>query len=198
MSSEETFPGLLARVRDGDDEAAAVIFRRFVDQLAAHADRHLAPAVRRRTDAEDVVQSVYRTFFRRVRQGEFQLDHWGSLWGLLTRITVRKCAHAGRGKNRPREAAMPGAADTSSGEPGPDWEALAREPSPAESAAFNDLLDTLLNPLRESHRAILKLTLAGHTQEEIRRQLGCSERTVRRVITQVQADLEQLDESFGR
>ncbi len=193
MSLEETFPQLLNRVRQGDDDAAAVIFRRFVDQLAAHADRHLSPAVRRRTGAEDVVQSVYRTFFRRVRQGEFQLEHWGSLWGLLTRITVRKCAHASRGKNRPREAALTPAANGSACEPPSDWEALARDPSPAEAAAFNDVLDSLLNPLRESHREIVKLTLEGYTQPEIGQKLGCSERTVRRVIAQAQVDLEKLD-----
>jgi ECF sigma factor len=79
MTSDDSFPQLLARVREGDDEAAAVIFQRFVNQLAAHAHRHLAPAVRRQTDPEDVVQSVYRTFFRRARKGQFRLDHWGRL-----------------------------------------------------------------------------------------------------------------------
>jgi RNA polymerase sigma-70 factor (ECF subfamily) len=194
MSSSETFRDLLGRVRRGDDAAAAVIFERFVDQLAAKANRHLSPAIRRRVDAEDVVQSVYRTFFRRVRQGEFQLDHWGGLWGLLTRITVRKCAHAARGKNRARE--VPVLAGTSNDDPEWGWEALAREPSPSEAAALNDVLDALLDPLRESHRAIVKLTLEGYTQEEIGQQLGCSERTVRRVLTQAQSDLEKLDESF--
>lgn len=95
MSVGDTFPQLLVRVRAGDEAAAAVLFRRFVDQLAAKAHRHLSPTLRRKVDAEDIIQSVYRTFFRRVRQGEFELDHWGSLWGLLTRITVRKCAELG-------------------------------------------------------------------------------------------------------
>ncbi|HEV8001858.1 MAG TPA: sigma-70 family RNA polymerase sigma factor [Planctomycetaceae bacterium] len=196
MSSEDSFPQLLARVRAGDDAAAAIVFRRFVDQLAAKAHRHLAPAVRQRLDAEDVIQSVYRTFFRRVRQGEFQLDHWGCLWGLLTRITVRKCARAGgRGKNRPHQVSAMTDADSSADESTLDWEALAREPSPAEAAAFNDTLDILMKPLRESHREIVVLILRGHTQEEIGRQLGCSERTVRRVLVQVQANLQKLDRS---
>jgi RNA polymerase sigma factor (sigma-70 family) len=73
------------------------------------------------------------------------------------------------------------------------WEVLARDPSPAEAAALNDILDALLGPLRDVHRDIVKLTLEGYTQEEIGNQLGCSERTVRRVIAQVQLDLEKLD-----
>jgi RNA polymerase sigma-70 factor, ECF subfamily len=191
MSVGDTFPQLLVRVRAGDEAAAAVLFRRFVDQLAAKAHRHLSPTLRRKVDAEDIIQSVYRTFFRRVRQGEFELDHWGSLWGLLTRITVRKCARAGgRGKNRPLQVSGKINAD----EPDLDWEALAREPSPDEAAALNDTLDNLLKPLRETHQRIVLLTLQGFTQEEIGSQLGCSERTVRRVLVQVQADLQQLDE----
>jgi DNA-directed RNA polymerase specialized sigma24 family protein len=54
-------------VREGDDEAAAVVFRRFVDPLAAHTNRHLSTAVRHGTDAEDVVQPVYLTFFKTER-----------------------------------------------------------------------------------------------------------------------------------
>jgi RNA polymerase sigma factor (sigma-70 family) len=86
-------------------------------------------------------------------------------------------------------------ADSSADESTLDWEALAREPSPAEAAAFNDTLDILMKPLRESHREIVVLILRGHTQEEIGRQLGCSERTVRRVLVQVQANLQKLDRS---
>jgi RNA polymerase sigma-70 factor (ECF subfamily) len=194
MSGGDTFSQLLARVRIGDDEAAAIIFRRFVDQLAAKAHRRLSPAVRRQTDAEDVVQSVYRTFFRRVREGEFRLDHWGSVWGLLTRITIRKCARAGRRiKNRPQGVSAQ--ADSSDFEANLDWEALAREPSPAEAAALNDTLDALLEPLRETHREIVVLTLQGYTQREIGDQLGCSERTVRRVLSQTQSDLEKIDQA---
>jgi RNA polymerase sigma-70 factor (ECF subfamily) len=193
MSSDGRFSHLLQQVRGGDEGAAAVIFQRFVDQLAAKAHQHLSPAVRRQVDAEDVVQSVYRTFFRRVRQGEFQLDHWGSLWGLLTRITVRKCAHASRGKNRPLAAASANAGEGQDTAPELKWEALARDPSPAEEAALNDTLGVLLNPLREAHRQIIVLTLEGYTQEEVGRQVGCSERTVRRVLAQAQSDLEKLD-----
>jgi RNA polymerase sigma-70 factor, ECF subfamily len=198
MSAVDSFPQLLARVREGDDEAAAVIFQRFVDQLVAQAYNHLSPAVRRGTDAEDVVQSVYRTFFRRAREGEFRLDHWGSLWGLLTRITVLKCARVSRDESRALELFLAPATDASASSTGSIWQALAREPSPAEAAALNDTIDALLRPLRESHREIVRRTLQGYTQEEIAAQLDCSERSVRRVLAQAQFDLEKLDPTYGR
>jgi len=193
MSTETSFAQLLARVRDGDDNAAAVIFERFVRKLAAHADRHLALVVRPEIDAVDVVQSVYRTFFRRVHQGQFQLDHWGSLWGLLARIAVCKCARAAeRRKLRQRPKSL----TTDGVRPSEDeltWEIIARDPSPNEIAALNDVLDALLKPLRDSHRQILTLLLDGHTQEETSNRVGCSVRTVRRVLNQAQADLEKLE-----
>jgi RNA polymerase sigma factor (sigma-70 family) len=107
----------------------------------------------------------------------------------LTRITIRKCAHAGRRiKNHP-QGISPQANSSQL-----DWEMLAREPSPAEAAALNDTLDALLKPLRATHREIVVLTLQGYTQQEIGDQLGCSERTVRRVLAQAQSDLEKMDQ----
>jgi RNA polymerase sigma-70 factor (ECF subfamily) len=194
MSTADSFGALLARVREGNDEAAAVIFERFVNRLSAQAHRHLAPTVRRQVDAEDVVQSVYRTFFRRVREGQFRLDHWGSLWGLLARITLRKCARVGgQIANRPPQFSLTGGADNSGFDSGLDWEMIAREPSPAEAACLADTLDSLMKPLRESHRQVLTLALEGYTQEEVAERAGCSERTVRRVLSQAEIDLEKLD-----
>jgi RNA polymerase sigma-70 factor, ECF subfamily len=190
--STDSFSELLGRVRAGDEEAAAVIFRRFVDRLAVLAHLHLHPSVCRTTDADDIVQSVYRTFFRRVREGEFQLEHWGGLWGLLARITVRKCARVSRDENWQREA-LANLADASDSKLELNWQALAREPSPAEAAALNDTLQSLLDPLRESHRRIVRMALEGYTQGEIAGQVGCSERTVGRVLGQAQADLRKID-----
>ena len=48
-------------------------------------------------DADDIVQSVFRTFFRRAQAGEFRIDSSAQLWQLLVRITVLKAQHqAGR------------------------------------------------------------------------------------------------------
>ena len=39
------------------------------------------------------MQSVFKSFFVRQGQGQFELDNWDSLWGLLVRITLRKRNH---------------------------------------------------------------------------------------------------------
>ena len=59
------------------------IFQRFASQLIAKARDRLNPDIRRNLDPEDVVQSAYRTFFRRLDEGQFELANWDCLWGLF-------------------------------------------------------------------------------------------------------------------
>ena len=130
MSEQDSFADLMGRLRAGDPGAAAAVFRRFSQRLIVLARARLESTVGAREEAEDVLQSVFRSFFVRQRQGQFELPDWDSLWTLLTVITVRKCGnrveyfHAAR-RDVSRE--RPLAAATSSGG---GWHALAREPTP--------------------------------------------------------------------
>ena len=81
----------MTRLRGGDDRAAAEVFRRFTHRLIGLARSRLDHLIRRKVDPEDILQSVYRTFFRRYARGAFDLESWDGLWGMLTVITVRKC-----------------------------------------------------------------------------------------------------------
>ena len=60
---------LMARWRDGNQEAAEALFRRYVERLLALARGRMTSWLARRVDAEDVVQSAYRTFFVGVLAG---------------------------------------------------------------------------------------------------------------------------------
>ena len=59
---------LLERFRGGDDLAAAEIFNRYFGRLTALARSRLSPRLARRTDPEDIVLSVYRSFFVAARR----------------------------------------------------------------------------------------------------------------------------------
>jgi RNA polymerase sigma-70 factor (ECF subfamily) len=193
--TDEVAPGdLLDRLRRGDEDAAATIFARFTHRLIALARTHLTSAMRRKEDPEDVVQSVYRSFFRRHREGQFHLDTWDSLWAVLAVITVRKCGnrieyfHAARRDLR-REVSPARAAQLSA-----DWEPLTREPTPSEAATLNDLLGRLMCHLDDTDRRILALHLEGHTAEEIATRVHYSLRTVRRALESIRRLLrEQFD-----
>ncbi len=71
---------LLDRYRHGDDVAADALYQRYADRLLTLARSRLSRQLARRIDAEDVVQSAYRSFFIHARHGEFTADCEGDLW----------------------------------------------------------------------------------------------------------------------
>jgi RNA polymerase sigma-70 factor (ECF subfamily) len=194
MSSDDSFDDVMARLRAGDESAAAEIFRRFADRLIGLAQQKLDGRLRGKVDAEDILQSVYRTFFRRHAEGEYAFDGWNGLWSLLTVITVRKCGRwrhhfdtAGRDVTLEvplgeREDAPPAGAVAS----------LAREPSPVEAVVLAEVVEALLRGLPERDQAIVSLRLQDYAPAEIAARLGRPERTVYRVLDRVKRRLRRL------
>jgi RNA polymerase sigma-70 factor (ECF subfamily) len=188
----DSFAAFLSRLQAGDDAAAQELFGRFTHQLIALALRHIDAGLRHKEDPEDVVQSAYKSFFFRYGAGKLDFVNWNSLWGLLTLITVRKCAeraayHRAERRDPAREAAQPrreGAA--------PWLEPLAREPTPLEAALLSETLRQLLAGLNEEDRPILELSLQGYTTREISERLGRAERTVRLLREGVRHWLERM------
>src|SRR5215211_8109330 len=92
MSPNDSFAVLMTRLRSGEDEAAREVFVRFAGRLVGLARRHLDARLAVKVDPEDVVQSAYKSFFVRQRDGTLDVGSWDGLWGVLTMITLRKCA----------------------------------------------------------------------------------------------------------
>src|SRR5262245_10538149 len=106
-----SFAEFLARLHNQDDAAAQQLFERFAQQLIILAHRHISAGLRHKVDPEDVVQSAYKSFFFRYRAAKLDVVNWNSLWGLLTLITVRKCAeraayHRAERRDAAREMSM--------------------------------------------------------------------------------------------
>lgn len=181
-----SFDRIVCQARAGDDAAAAVIERRFVRRLIALAHGQFETRIRGRADVEDVVQSVYQSFFQRCEAGQFELTSWEQLWGLLALMTVRKCV------NR-REHLLAARRDAGRESSRPDLDGhplpAGRQPTPEEAATLSELLDRLLGQLQPPERSIIELTLAGLDTAEIAHRLGRSERTVRRVREHVKSAL---------
>src|SRR5262249_8433080 len=73
---------LLERVRAGDPRAAEELFVRYARRLTRLAEEYLSRKLAARLDGEDVVQSVFRSFFQRTARGEFHIDSSSQLWNL--------------------------------------------------------------------------------------------------------------------
>src|SRR4051794_29396276 len=87
---------LLARYRNGDGTAAEELFARYAERLTRLARSRLSRRLAARVDAEDVLQSAYRSFFRLATAGEVVSHQSGDLWRLLVRITLRKVCRTAR------------------------------------------------------------------------------------------------------
>jgi RNA polymerase sigma-70 factor (ECF subfamily) len=168
-----------------------VVFRRFGRRLVALARRRIHGPLAHRIDPEDVVQSAFKSFFVRHRAGRVQIWNANSLWGLLTRITVRKCAdrvgyHRAARRDIGREAHADADAE-------PLWQAVAdREPSPAEAAVLAETVEALFGTLDESDRPVLELCLQGYSAAEISLRLGRALRSVQRLRERVHAQLLRM------
>ena len=183
----------LAAQRAGEEGAARVVFERFTRRLIGLAHSQLDERFRHKIDPEDLVQSVYKSFFLRYGDGMLAAEGVDGLWGLLTRITVRKCAeriryHRAACRDMLREAPAPSQAQAAD----PWHEAIAREPTPEEAAVLAETVENLLSGLDGDERSIVALSLQGYTTQEIGESLGRAERSVRRLRERVRKQLERL------
>jgi RNA polymerase sigma-70 factor (ECF subfamily) len=175
----------------GDD--ARAVFERFTRRLIGLARSRLDVQFRHKIDLEDVIQSVYKSFFIRYGEGALAAEGWDGLWGLLTCITVRKCAdrvryHRAERRDVARETSAPAGSDFV--EP---WRAApGREPTPDEAAALAETVEQLLRGLDGDERSIVELSLQGYTTQEISDKLGRAERSVRRLRERVRQRLEEM------
>jgi len=189
--NEPPFDDLLARLQERDEEAARELHRRFTPRLVALARQQFGWGLNGKVDPESIVQSVFGSFFHRFDQGQFELGDYDDLWGLLTVITMRKCAsrcryffqdkrHIGR-EVRPEDT-------------GPQLEPPAPDPEPVELAILAETMDKLMAGFIDRERRIIELLLAGDTIEGVRTTLECGERTVRRVRDRARAKLRRMTE----
>jgi RNA polymerase sigma-70 factor, ECF subfamily len=193
MAEESSFDELLDRLRSGDDDAARQIFEQYARRLIGLARTHLDGAVRRRVDPEDVVQSVFKSFFVRVGKGDFDLENKDNLWSLLVVITLHKCGHKVRDlrsqrRDIRREADLKRGGDDSAA----SWQALAPGPTPLEAAVMAETVEQVFASLKDRERQIVELHLAGHEIAEIQVQVQRTEWTVRDVLKRVRRRLERL------
>jgi RNA polymerase sigma-70 factor (ECF subfamily) len=197
---ELRFSRLAQRLCTGDADAETLVVRRFTVQLVALARRHLAGRIRQKTSPEDAVQSAFKSFFKRLHRGQFDLDSWDGLWSLLVVITVRKCAarrayYLAARRDVRRETPL-----ATSGDPDTQCVALSRAPRPEEALALTELIEQLLRDLGDGEQQIVHLRLQGYSISEICHTLGRADRTVRRVLARLRHRALQMtnedDDSF--
>ena len=150
------------------------------------ARRQLPDRIRRRVDPEDVVQSVYRSFFRRLSAGEFGFEESHDVWRLLAVMTFRKARNQVKHHTRQQRDSFRETAYESTATHGQPGEPIDPAPQPGDLTIMIDYLDQLLAELPARHHDVVTLRLEGFSTAEVATKLGISKRTVLRVLAHLQ------------
>lgn len=171
------------------DAAARELLARYAARLIALARVQMSPRLQMKVAPEDVLQSVLRTFFRRLDAGQVELRGWAGLWGFLSLATLRKCqTNAARYATASRDVAKEVSLAV---EHGGSWELYVpdREPTPDEAAAFLDELESLLSGIDTRDREAVERVLAGESLPAAAAAARRPQRSVRRVFELVRKRL---------
>lgn len=181
---------LVQRYREGDELAAQELFERYLSRLVSLARVRLSTRMQRRVEPEDVVQSVYRSFFRKAGEGKFTIDKSGDLWRLLAKITILKVRGQVEFHTAQKRGINSETATDESSEKSILPEALSREPSPEDAATMVEELEAVMDRLDPTQRKIMELKLQNFSEDEICAEVQRSGRTVRRALQQIRSELQ--------
>jgi RNA polymerase sigma-70 factor (ECF subfamily) len=201
-ASPDSFRALIARVRAGDEQAAAELVRTYEPAIRRAARVRLVDTrLNRLLDSMDICQSVMASFFVRAALGQFELETPEQLLRLLAAMTRNKLAgqvkgHRAARRDFRRVTAAPG--DRTDEGDGIAERIAGTDPTPSRDLAARELLDEALRRLSPEERRILAGREQGDQWAEIAAELGSSPEAIRkklaRAVDRVAHELG-LDES---
>lgn len=179
---------LLRRFQRGQADASTALYLRYVERLQALTAAQSSPALARRVDAEEIVQSVFRTFFRRASLGHYTVPDGEEIWKLLLVIALNKVRATGAfhlaAKRDVRKSAGGEAFDRAvEAEPGPDDIALT---------TLRIVVEDLLKELPDAHRRMIEMRIEGYEVSEVSDSVRRSKRSVERVLQDFRLRLGSL------
>jgi RNA polymerase sigma-70 factor (ECF subfamily) len=179
---------LVRRFQAGDGDAATTLYKRYAQRLQRLAQKNTGSDLAARFDAEDVVQSVFRTFFRRVQKGFYDLPAGEELWRLLLVISLNKIrALAVHHRAQKRDVTTTLA---------PDRRTMSQVvDADADDLAFWSLrlvVSEALDDLPDVQQRMILRRIDGCQVEEIATETGRSKRTVERVLQNFRDRLREI------
>jgi len=178
---------LVRRLRAGSNDAATQLYLRYARRLQDLAQAKCGADLAPRVDAEDIVQSVFRTFFRRVARGDYDVPDGEELWSLLLVIGLNKIRSVGAYHRAVRRDVRASA--------GSEVLEQAGGAVRGDEASLNVLrlaIEEALADFSPSHREILNLRIEGHEVAAIAASLGRSKRSVERILQELLKALSAL------
>ena len=188
LSEESDVGGFLARIQSGDEEAARELLARYEPEVRLVVRRQLPRLLRSRFDSLDFLQSVWGSFFRKVRTGPAEFEDARHLVAFLARAAKNKVIDeyrraASRKGDMHREEPIWGEGDH-------PRELAAVLDTASEVAEAREAFGRLRDLIPEERHSILELKADGLSSKDIGTKLGISERTVQRVLEELRRRVE--------
>jgi RNA polymerase sigma-70 factor, ECF subfamily len=179
---------LLRRFQGGQHDASTELYLRYAERLHSLVAAQSSKGLARRVDAEEIVQSVFRTFFRRAAHGHYSVPDGEEMWKLLLVIALNKVRAAGAY----HRAAKRDIRQTAGGEAFD--RALESERGRDEGAltVLQMVIEELLEGMPAANRRMIEMRIEGYEVAEITEKVRRSKRTVERVLQGFRNRLEAL------
>lgn len=183
---EQSDRSLLREFRKGDQQAAEVLYVRYASRIRALIQANCSMQLSQRVDPDDVMQSVFRSFFEGASQGLYDAPQGTELWRLLLVIALNKLKKEERrhrtGK-RSVDRTQAISADT-------ELPAYADNAHDWEYVVMQLTIEEALAKLPTQHRLMMELRLQGYEVAEIAERSGRSKRSVERCLQDVRKHLK--------
>jgi RNA polymerase sigma-70 factor, ECF subfamily len=176
---------LLLLYREGKQDAALELFQRYSHQLRALAHAQLSANLARRVEVDDIVQSVFGSFFRGVSKSLYDLPLGEELWKLLLVIALHKIRNQGTYHQADKRDVRRTVSMDETIE-------ATRSDDSAAKAFLQLVVEEALTQLSPNQRQMVELRLEGFTVEEIAVKTKRAKRTVERLLQQARAKLGKL------
>ena len=166
---------LLTRCRAGQEDAATALYLRYARRLQNLAEKQTDKKMAVRVDPEGIVQSVFRTFFRRVTVGQYNVADGEDLWNLLLVISLNKLrSRATSHRAAKRDVSKTVSLENSQGgHSGNEEEALL---------ILRMTVDEIVGALPDVEKDIVRLRIEGHEVNDIAAQTNRAKRSVERIL----------------
>ena len=173
----------LDRIQAGDETAASELLLRYEAEVRLVVRRQLPRMLRSRFDSVDFLQSVWGSFFHRVRTVPTEFEDGRHLVAFLARAAKNKVIDEFRKAGSQKQDMRREEPIWSEGDK--PRELAGHNETASQVAEAREAFDLLRNLVPEDRRAIFELKAEGLSSKEIGDRLGISERTVQRVLEEL-------------
>jgi RNA polymerase sigma-70 factor, ECF subfamily len=155
------------------NEFARLLYEKFAGPMRAVVKGRIGRDLSTRIEADDIVQSTFKSFFRRAAKSGYEVPSEDELWRLLLVMAVNKVRKRGvyhRAAKRDVRKTFSAPLDT------------VKDRDRGVASELVSLVDELIADFTDSDKEIVNLRMQGCSVDEIHNSVERSKRTVERVL----------------